>query len=709
MNFWDELKRRNVVKVSVAYLALAWLIIQITSIAVPAMNLPLVMNKIVFFIGLIGFPFALFFAWAFELTPEGIKKTVEVENHLSIANVTGRKLDFMIIGLLIAGLSFVIWDSYLVTDDIQTDNLATTGKSTSIAVIPLVNMSSHSDNEFFAAGVHEEILTKLSYIKGLRVASRTSTLKYIDSDMSIRDIGQELGVRYVVEGSVRRMNNHVRVTAQLIDAKTDTHIWASNFDRELKDIFAIQSAIAEEISNSIHLEIQPSTVGKLKGMATQSVKAYDFYIKAQSIEASERESEDSLNRTRYLLQQAVKEDPDFVDAWGLLNEVCDHMIRNMHMANWYNNDAVKLAELTAEAKHALEKAVSLAPTNLETLLALASDYVAERSSSEYSKNRRKHIDQAIELYPDSGMPWYDLGWWYELDGDIKNADIAFRKGVEKDPFHARILQGTHIFYSGNNVPSDSDGSFSNLLYQRLENSVGGVSSFDKLGKLWRRFLVTADDSIYQDFGANLESDFVINLPFNVSRYASIFQSPIDIFLLHEDKVSISNDSSNIERVKFIDVNIILLEHYLREANNEKIDVIATKLLQLKNLQWQRGWEPYILKLSAFSYASIGKLEQANVLAQQIIEARSDNFDPYGMEAIIAMSYVDLDYAVELLFAEESKYENWLGMDYLAIDTATNWRLLSHPKVVSYYNTDGKWINYLSKRLPAYANSDKLKK
>ena len=698
MDLWKEIKRRNVVKVSIAYLALAWLVIQVTSIAVPALNLPSSLNSVVFFIGLIGFPFAIFFAWAFELTPQGIMKTEQVKQGESVSIDTGRKLDFAIIALLLSALIFVLWDSYILED---SNSETITDTIPSIAVIPLINMSSNTDNEFFAAGIHEEILTKLSYIKNLRVSSRTSTLKYIDSELSIKQIGEELNVRYIVEGSVRRMGNHVRVTAQLIDAQTDTHIWASNFDRELRDVFAIQSAIAGEISNSIHLKIQPSTVGKLKGMPTQSVKAYDYYVKAQSIEASERESEESLLRTRELLKKAVQEDPDFVDAWGLLNEICDHMIRSNLMFNWYGNDPKLVEQLTVDAKVALEKAVSLDQNNLQTLLALASDYVAEQASSEFSKERRQYIDKAINLYPEEGMPWYVLGWWFELNGDLKSADDAFRKGVEKDPFNARILQGTHIFYLSNFITSNADNVFSDMLYKRLENSVGGVSFGDSLGILWRKFLASADESIFIEYYDKQSPETILDFPYHLSAFTSILETPIYVFKDYENEIDVNNLNSTLKRFLFIDVNFIILNHYQKNKLSSGSEKYIDNLLLIEKLNWPKGYSPFEMSVKVTALVAKGDLESAKLLAHKIVDMRSDDFDPYGYHGIYAMSSVDIDYAVELLFNEKSKYESWLGMDYLAIDTISNWRLLSHPKVVDYYKQNKKWYPYLSKRLEAY--------
>jgi TolB-like protein len=255
MSLFAELKRRNVFRVGAAYVLLGWVVVQVTDTVSPALNLPDWTLPFVTWIGIIGFPFALFFAWAFELTPDGIKRELDVDRAESITSATGRKLDIVLIALLVVTIGFIFWDRDPGAPEHVTQ--AEDAPSDSVAVLPLVNMSAAADNAFFAGGVHEEILTNLSRINGLRVVSRTTALRYVDSDLSLRDIGRELGVRYIVEGSVRRIENHVRITVQLIDAINDAHVWANNYDRELVDVFATQSEVARQITDSLHLEIRP--------------------------------------------------------------------------------------------------------------------------------------------------------------------------------------------------------------------------------------------------------------------------------------------------------------------------------------------------------------------------------------------------------------------------------------------------------------------
>jgi TolB-like protein len=234
-NFFAELKRRNVYKVAVAYAVVAWLLIQIATQVFPFLEIPNWAIRLVIVLVAFGFPIALILAWAFELTPEGIKRVEEVARPESITRATGRKLDFLIIGILLLVIGIFGFGRF--------GNRAPTAEqapSKSIAVLPFENLSDDKQTSYFTDGVQGEILANLAKIADLRVISRTSVMLYKSGNpRNLREIGQQLGVAHVLEGSVQRAANRVRVMAQLIDARTDAHLWAQTYDRDLADVFAI--------------------------------------------------------------------------------------------------------------------------------------------------------------------------------------------------------------------------------------------------------------------------------------------------------------------------------------------------------------------------------------------------------------------------------------------------------------------------------------
>ena len=280
MSLFKELKRRNVFKVAAAYVIVSWLLLQVSDTLVPALHLPGWFHSGVAFILIIGFPLAMFFAWAFELTPEGIKKEKEVDRTRSISHTTGQKLNYAIIALMSIALAYFVWDKFVAapgnavelakaSPPVEQNGTAPVSRTKnpdkkSIAVLPFQNRSANEENaEFFSEGVHDELLTNLSKIGALKVISRTSVLNYRDTTRNLREIGEELGVANVLEGGVQRAGNMVRINVQLIDAATDEHLWAEVYDRQLttENLFAIQTEIANAIADALEATLSPPGKG----------------------------------------------------------------------------------------------------------------------------------------------------------------------------------------------------------------------------------------------------------------------------------------------------------------------------------------------------------------------------------------------------------------------------------------------------------------
>ncbi len=248
MSFIDELRRRNVFRVGIAYTIATWVLLQITEVITPILDLPDWAPKLIFVILAVGFVPALIFAWAFELTPEGIKKEKDVDRTESITHHTGRKLDFVIIAVLVLAVGLLLTDRVFQSKgpEPEVGEIVATS-SRSIAVLPFVNISSDKEQEYFSDGITEEILNSLASVKELKVAGRTSSFAFKGQNQDLRRIGELLGVDHILEGSVRKAGTTVRITAQLVQVEDGFHLWSDTYDRELTDVFAIQDEIANEI------------------------------------------------------------------------------------------------------------------------------------------------------------------------------------------------------------------------------------------------------------------------------------------------------------------------------------------------------------------------------------------------------------------------------------------------------------------------------
>jgi TolB-like protein/Tfp pilus assembly protein PilF len=359
---FGELKRRNVFKVGAAYVVMAWLIAQGVDVFLENFGAPEWVIKTILLLLVAGLPVALFFAWAFELTPEGIKKEKDVDRSQSITHETGRKLDYTIIAVLLVALTWFAWDKFSTTPPAAieaaapTEAVAPAEAAKSIAVLPFVNMSEDASNEYFSDGISEEILNALAKVKELKVAGRTSSFAFKGQNDDLRKIGETLGVENILEGSVRKSGDQVRITAQLIQVDTGFHLWSESYDRKLENVFAIQ----DEIANAILIELKATLLegeAELIQVARADSQAYDLYLLGK--QRMYDRTKLSLESAAELLDQAIAIDPDYAPAYAqrgitaLLLSVTSYgnipQQQSLTQAKLYLDKALQLDENLAEA------------------------------------------------------------------------------------------------------------------------------------------------------------------------------------------------------------------------------------------------------------------------------------------------------------------------------------------------------------------------
>jgi len=322
-NFFAELKRRNVVRVAIAYAVISWVILQFVDIIKDILTFPGWFSQMVLVLLIIGFPIALIISWAYEVTPEGVKKTAEVDKSKSVTHGTGQKLNKLIIGGLMLAVGFLLFDKFILTPD-RTNPVIPEAQAAqaSIAVLPFTDLSSASDQEYFADGLSEEILNVLVGVNDLAVASRTSSFQFKNGELGVPEIAAKLGVAYVLEGSVRKAGQTIRVTGQLIEAGSDRHLWSDTFDRELttENLFAIQNEIASAIVAALRLELNVSDESMALNsvaVATENLSAYDTFLRARNMFHGRAKLSD-ISESITLFETVVAEDPNFALGWQWL-------------------------------------------------------------------------------------------------------------------------------------------------------------------------------------------------------------------------------------------------------------------------------------------------------------------------------------------------------------------------------------------------------
>ena len=432
-SFFSELKRRNVYKVAVAYAIVGWLLVQIATQVFPFLEIPNWVVRLVIALVVIGFPIALVLAWAFEATPEGIKRT-EVAD--AMPPTPGKKRHAWIyIAAIGAAISVALF--FLGRYTMRTTIAPSSGPpAKSIAVLPFENLSDDKANAYFADGIQDEILTKLASVADLKVISRTSTAKYKSKPEDLKTVAQQLGVANVVEGTVQRAADKVRVNVQLIDARADSHLWAKSYDRDIKDVFAVESEVSQEIADALQAKLSPNEANVLATAPTKDPEAYDLFLKA---EGQEKEAESAIkpelfDRAAALYQQALSRDPNFALAAARLVE--SRMTRHWFVRRLSN------AELPA-VKSIAEQAVALAPDLAESHIALGIFYYLGHLQYDEALSE---FQRALELQPGNTRALEFSGYVHRRQGRWKLALSELTQAEDRDPRNGSLVANIGAAY-----------------------------------------------------------------------------------------------------------------------------------------------------------------------------------------------------------------------------------------------------------------------
>jgi len=460
MSFLSELKRRNVVRMGVLYIVASWLVLQISDVIFDPLGVPAWVFRLLLSLLALGFPFALIFSWIFELTPEGLKRERDIDRSQSIVHETGHRMNTVIVVLLVLAIVGLIADRLVPENRIsdaaapvsasvpgsQTASTAAADKGAavsedgnSIAVLPFVNVSGDPDNEYFSDGLTEELLNSLVRLGGLKVTGRTSSFAFKGQNRDLRDIGRLLNVSNVLEGSVRKAGNRVRITAQLVKTSDGYHVWSETFDRELNDIFAIQAEIADQVTKSLHVTLfggervdEPVVVS-----TGQNAQAYEEYLRGMYVLQHDPDSKEALEIAKAHFSRAIEVDPEYVDAyWGMFS-AWDRINRNGYVL--FSESIERMQDYNAELQR-------LAPGSERALNAAGRVAIL---FYEYERAVR-YLEEAASRYPGSAATLARYGGYLQLANLVNGADDINRsleralqvldKAVLLDPLSLEVLR-----------------------------------------------------------------------------------------------------------------------------------------------------------------------------------------------------------------------------------------------------------------------------
>jgi TolB-like protein len=457
MGLVAELRRRNVFRVAIAYTLISWLILQVGDTLAPALRLPEWVNTAAAFFLILGFPLAVFFAWAYELTPEGIKLEKHLDRSQSISHVTGRKLDYLIIAILSFVLVFFAFDKFVVqpardakpaqpTADVQMD-IPVEMSDRSIAVLAFTDMSPGGDQEYFSDGISDELLNVLAKIPGLRVAARTSSFQFKGENRDIVDIGEQLNTAFVLEGSVRKAGLQVRITAQLIDAKSGFHLWSASYDRELENIFDVQDEISAAIVDALKDHLGLQAVVPPRANAAASTDAHDAFLRGRHL---------LVQRTRTSIEGSVREfekaitlDPDYAIAHAEL------AIANIFLGVY---GGLAVTEAVARSAPHAERAKALDPTLAEAHAATGYAFRLQMNAQEAVR----HFRRAVQINPNYALVYNAMGVVNNFLGEYDEAFAAFKTALQIDPLSSVAIANVASELTKRNRLAEADQDLQKL-------------------------------------------------------------------------------------------------------------------------------------------------------------------------------------------------------------------------------------------------------
>jgi adenylate cyclase len=417
-----ELKRRRVFRVMAVYGAAAWAVLQVADILVPVLELPESVTRIVALFLLLGFPVAILLEWAFELGPEGVRRTTEATPGELSDIIRAPALKRWPSGLLaLAGVTAMLAGAWYVGRRSVSPEAGdpTAASSPSIAVLPFVNMSSDPEQEYFSDGISEELLNLLAKIPELRVASRTSAFSFKGKELGLPEIARRLDVNHILEGSVRKAGNHVRITAQLVDAGSDTHLWSETWDRTLDDIFAVQDEIAAEVADRLEVTL----LGNAPKVAATDPEAYALFLQGRQL--GRQRTPEGFRRAEEVLQQALEIEPDYAPAWSELARVYSTQVGSGDRS---------IEEGSGLAREAANRALAIDPGYAPAIAHLG--LIAMAYDSDLSAAAR-HYQRALSLAPTDTDILGDAATLLQSLGRLDEAIALKEHAVALDPVNPR--------------------------------------------------------------------------------------------------------------------------------------------------------------------------------------------------------------------------------------------------------------------------------
>jgi TolB-like protein/Flp pilus assembly protein TadD len=629
MSFISELNRRNVFRVIALYVISSWIILQAADVLSAILPVPEWTGSFVFLLLVLAFPLIVIFSWVYEITPEGIKREKHVHSEESVTHATGRRLEILIgvvavLAIIVVAVDRLIPERQSVIQSVDAPPLAESVDSQalvdehSIAILPFDDMSEAGDQAYFSDGLAEELLNLLAKLPELKVASRTSAFSFRGAGADIRTIANELGVRYVLEGSVRKQGDKIRITTQLIDADTNFHAWSEVYEREQDDVFAIQDDIARQVVSALQLVMSNQSETILSEKSTDDIDAFDAYLRGKSFLRMPA-SDETLASAEDNFQKAIALDPNYADAYAGL---CDTHLERLRAT--FDTKAFEAAEV------ACNRALVLSPKDASVLVSLGQLY---RRSGQNDRAEQSFL-HAIELDDRAAEAYDGLGQAYESQNRMDDAQVAYQRAIDIQPgfWRAHATMGGFLFRTGRSEEALSfmrDAVALSPNNPRALNSLGTslymLGDFDDARDVWYRSLQIDPTPIaYSNLGT-------------ASFYLQDFEQAAAMYLR---AVELTPNDYQLWGA--------LGDAYRYMAGNEAVSESSyRKAIELAEAHLElNAADGYTLAVLAHYLASVGQEDLAASRLSRALELAPDDMYVHYFAALVAASSGDEDAAVE---------------------------------------------------------------
>jgi TolB-like protein/Flp pilus assembly protein TadD len=653
MSFISELNRRNVFRVIVLYVVSSWVILQAADVLSGILPVPEWTGSFVFLLLALAFPMVVIFSWVYEITPEGIKRERSVEPEESITHLTGRRLDILIGVIAVLAIVVVIVDrlvpeSHVVvesseatdpaesTDPVESTDPQLSADDDSIAILPFDDMSETGDQAYFSDGLAEELLNLLAKLPELKVASRTSSFSFRDGGADIRTIAAQLGVRYILEGSVRKQADRIRITTQLIDAETDFHVWSEVYEREQNDVFAIQDDIARNVVSALQLVISNRSETMLSRRSTEDIDAFEAYLRGRSF-LRMPVSDETLASAEANFREAIELDADYADAHAGL---CDTHRERFRVTS----------DMTAfeSAEAACNRALALSPREPSVLISLGQLY---RLSGEDFRAEHNFL-RAIELDDRAADAYHGLARTYEHQNRFDEAYVAFQRAIDIQPgyWRAHMTMGSFLFRIGR---SDEALSF---MREAVDLSPNNPRALNSLGSTL--YMLGAFDSARDAWYRSLQIDPTPIAFSNLGTASFYLQDFQQAAAMYSRAVELTPDDYQLWGALGDAYRFMPGSEADATSSYEKAIELAEAYLDLN------ADDGYALAGLAHYLASIGRADQAAWRLARAIELAPSNMYVHYFAALVAASSGDVDAAVN---ASRRALDNGYPINLLAAE------------------------------------------